>query len=52
VTLIVSNYIFKVGIEALMTPLTYQVVRALKKVENEDYYDIDTDFNPFRLGTE
>jgi uncharacterized integral membrane protein (TIGR00697 family) len=52
VTLIVSNYIFKVGIEALMTPITYQVVGVLKKVENEDYYDIDTDFNPFRLGIE
>lgn len=52
VTLIVSNYIFKVAIEALMTPITYQVVKGLKKAENEDYYDIDTNFNPFRLGLE
>ncbi len=49
-TLIVSNYIFKVGIEVIMTPLTYQIVNLLKKVEREDYYDYDTDFNPFRLG--
>jgi len=48
-TLIVSNYIFKVGIEVLMTPLTYQIVRLLKQVENEDYFDRNTDFNPFRL---
>lgn len=49
-TLIVSNYVFKVTIEVLFTPLTYQVVRLLKRVENEDYYDYDTDFNPFKLS--
>lgn len=47
VTLVVSNYIFKVGIEALMTPFTYAVVAALKRAENEDFYDRDTNFNPF-----
>jgi uncharacterized integral membrane protein (TIGR00697 family) len=46
-TVIVSNYVFKCGFEALATPITYQVVRFLKAVENEDYYDYDTDFNPF-----
>jgi hypothetical protein len=30
-----------------MTPVTYLVVGALKKEENEDYYDRSTDFNPF-----
>jgi uncharacterized integral membrane protein (TIGR00697 family) len=49
-TLIVTNYIFKVGIETLMTPLTYRIVNLLKRAENEDYFDIDTDFNPFRLN--
>jgi uncharacterized integral membrane protein (TIGR00697 family) len=49
-TLIVSNYIFKVAIEAIMTPATYQIVRMLKRAEHEDYYDVDTDFNPFRMG--
>ncbi len=44
-----SNYIFKVGIEALLTPLTYQVVARLKREEGSDYYDRTTDFNPFRL---
>jgi uncharacterized integral membrane protein (TIGR00697 family) len=47
-TLLVSNYIFKVSIEVLMTPVTYGVVRWLKRVENEDYYDRETDFNPFK----
>jgi uncharacterized integral membrane protein (TIGR00697 family) len=46
-TLTVTNYLFKCGVEALMTPVTYAVVAALKKAENEDYYDRDTDFNPF-----
>jgi hypothetical protein len=49
-SLIVTNYIFKVGIEVIMTPLTVLVVRALKQAEHEDYYDRDTNFNPFRLG--
>ncbi len=46
-TLTVTNYIFKVGVEALMTPATYAAVNALKKVEQEDYYDRGTNFNPF-----
>jgi len=48
-TLVVSNYIFKVGIEALMTPATYAVVNWLKRAEREDYYDRGTVFNPFRV---
>ncbi len=47
-TLTLTNYIFKVGIEGLMTPVTYSVVNKLKHVENEDYYDRDTNFNPFK----
>jgi queuosine precursor transporter len=48
-TLIVTNYIFKVGIEALMTPVTYRIANSLKRAENEDFYDYHTDFNPFRV---
>ena len=47
ITLIISNYIFKTSIEILFTPITYKVVNFLKKKEGEDYYDIDTNFNPF-----
>ncbi len=49
-SLIVTNYILKVGFEALLTPLTYRVVNALKAAENEDYFDRHTDFNPFKLS--
>ena len=49
VSLIVTNYILKVGIEVIMTPITLQVIRWLKAAEHEDYYDYNTDFNPFRL---
>ena len=48
-TLTVTNYLFKCGVEGLMTPLTYVVVGALKRAENEDYYDRGTDFNPFKV---
>lgn len=46
---ILWNYTAKVLYEALATPLTYAVVGFLKKAEQEDYYDYDTDFNPFSL---
>lgn len=46
-TVFVSNYIFKVGIEVLFTPLTYTAVGFLKRTEQEDYYDRNTNFNPF-----
>ncbi len=49
-SLIVTNYILKVGFEALLTPLTYRIVNALKAAEHEDYFDRHTDFNPFKLG--
>ena len=46
-SLVVTNYLIKSGIEALMTPLTYLITNRLKAVENEDYYDRETNFNPF-----
>ncbi|MEK7564440.1 MAG: queuosine precursor transporter [Patescibacteria group bacterium] len=49
VTLIISNYIFKTLIEIFFTPVTYKIISFLKKKENEDYYDTDTNFNPFSL---
>jgi queuosine precursor transporter len=48
-TLTLTNYLFKCGAEALMTPVTYAIVSALKRVENEDYYDRGTNFNPFAV---
>lgn len=48
--IVVSNYIFKVGVEILFTPLTYMIVGFLKKKEGVDVYDRGTNFNPFKLG--
>jgi hypothetical protein len=42
--------VFKVIIEVVMTPITYRLVGFLKRGEHEDYYDVSTDFNPFRLS--
>jgi uncharacterized integral membrane protein (TIGR00697 family) len=46
VSLSLTNYLFKTGIEVLFTPVTYWVVNSLKKAENEDFYDIGTKFSP------
>jgi hypothetical protein len=45
----IAQYLLKTGWEIVMTPVTYKVVAFLKRVENEDYYDRDTDFTPFSL---
>jgi len=46
-----SQFLIKVGVEVVFTPITYKVVNALKRAEHEDYYDRNTDFNPFTLKT-
>jgi len=48
IAIILSNYIFKVGLEVILTPVTYKIVGFLKRRENEDYYDYKTNFNPFK----
>ncbi len=47
VNLIVSGYLIKVVYETLMTPITYAVVNWLKRAEGVDYFDYQTNFNPF-----
>lgn len=51
VSLMVTNYVLKVGIEVLFTPITVRVVNGLKHAEQEDYYDYDTRFTPFGIET-
>lgn len=46
-----TQYVLKTSWEVLSTPVTYKVVNALKRLENEDYYDRNTNFNPFILKT-
>jgi hypothetical protein len=45
----ISQYILKTGWEVLATPLTYRLLAFLKRKENEDYYDRETNFSPFKL---
>lgn len=47
IPLTLTNYLFKCSVEALMTPVTYAIVGMLKRAENEDFYDQETNFNPF-----
>lgn len=49
VGVMIGNYFLKVLWEVVATPLTYAVVNFLKKAEHEDFYDRNTDFNPFSL---
>lgn len=49
VAVTLAQYGFKVLWETLATPLTYWVVGFLKRAENEDFYDRDTNFTPFSL---
>lgn len=46
VQLIGAQWLFKSAYEALVTPLTYAAVNYLKRTENEDVYDRETNFNP------
>jgi uncharacterized integral membrane protein (TIGR00697 family) len=45
-SLVITNYILKCGIEALMTPFTYWVSRFLKKKEGVDVYDVGVKYRP------
>ena len=45
----VAQFVAKVSVEVVFTPVTYRVVAFLKRAEREDYYDRTTNFNPFTL---
>jgi uncharacterized integral membrane protein (TIGR00697 family) len=51
VKVMITNYVLKVLWEILATPATYKIVAFLKRVENEDHYDYQTNFSPFSLET-
>ena len=48
-SVVLFNWFFKVMVEVVMTPATYVVVGWLKRREQVDHYDSDTDFTPFSL---
>ena len=45
----VAQFLAQVGVEIVFTPVTYRIVGFLKRAENEDYYDRNTNFSPFNL---
>jgi uncharacterized integral membrane protein (TIGR00697 family) len=49
--IMLAQFVLKVVVEVVFTPVTYRVVAFLKRAENEDYYDRGTNFTPFTLKT-
>ncbi|MBN1441046.1 MAG: queuosine precursor transporter [Anaerolineales bacterium] len=47
--IMLGEWLSKVAYEVLATPVTYRVVNWLKRKENEDYFDRETDFTPFKF---
>ena len=45
-----AQYLFKVAYEAVLTPVTYRVVRRVKRAEGVDVFDKGVTYNPFKLG--
>ena len=50
VTVVIANFVFKVMVEVVLTPVTYAVVGFLKRKEGVDVYDEGTDFSPFHAS--
>jgi len=48
-TIVASNYIFKVGVEVVATPITYIVCNYLKRADHSDVVDYHHDYSPFAL---
>jgi uncharacterized integral membrane protein (TIGR00697 family) len=46
---IVYFYVWKVGVEVVLTPLTYLVVAHIKEADRSDVFDYGERYNPFRL---
>jgi uncharacterized integral membrane protein (TIGR00697 family) len=44
---VLMGWTLKVIVEVVMLPVSYSVVRLLKRTEGVDYYDYETNFNPF-----
>lgn len=46
--MILSQYILKVGVEVVFTPITYLIVNKIKKFDGIDTYDRGISYNPFK----
>jgi uncharacterized integral membrane protein (TIGR00697 family) len=50
ISITISAWAVKVGWELIALPITLPIVRWIKRVEAEDFFDVNTNFNPFRLA--
>ena len=48
--MILYHWLAKVAIEVMATPITYLVVGKLKRLENVEVFDTETNFNPFSFS--
>ena len=48
-TVMLAQFVAKVAVEVLFTPVTYAIVGWLKRAEGIDHYDRDTRFTPFSI---
>jgi hypothetical protein len=46
---VLLQWLVKSAYEIIATPLTYGIVAFLKRTEHADFYDYNTNFNPFRI---
>jgi len=49
---IISAWLIKTAVEAILTPITYMVINKVKKIEDEDYFDDKTNFNPLSVSVD
>jgi uncharacterized integral membrane protein (TIGR00697 family) len=47
--MILNHWMFKTGVEVVLTPATYAIVNWLKRKEGVDTYDHETRYNPFAV---
>jgi len=48
ISVMITNWLLKVGWEVVLTPATYVVVGWLKRKEGVDIFDEGTNFSPFK----
>jgi hypothetical protein len=49
---VLTGWVLKSGVEIVLTPWTYWIVGHLKRAEDEDFFDVNTNFNPLIIEAE
>jgi len=50
INMVLVQYIWKVGYEVLATPFTYIFINWLKRKEDQDAFDYNVNYNPFKIA--